>query len=120
MLDIPSYFLVLSAAPIMGLFLVALVLGWLGRKRRANELRKEGFLDGLGMGFEARPRVRLDGATRKVDGGWEVDDQADGVRRRKAGGRGQLKDEMKEKVDKEGKKPIMDRPLIVGFWHPYW
>jgi len=97
--------------------LVAIVLGWLGRRRGVNEMRKEGFLDALGEGFEARPRARQGTGTKGPVG---LDDDKDGLRRRNVRPAAGIKAENEEDPKKKGKKPIMDRPLIVGFWHPYW
>lgn len=113
MIDIPRYYLFLSVAPIVVLFLVAIVLGWLNRERARNERNKLDFLRSLG--YEERKEVRT--AVREEDKG--------GLRRRNPSSKTSATSESGSTAaiapsTSTSTSISSKRPLIIGFWHPYW
>lgn len=98
MQDISPSWIILSVLPIVALLGVALITMWLGWKRKANESRKDEFLNRLG--YHAT---------------------ADGVgQEEKATGTSELRNrKTKAQLPSKESKPS-NKPIIVGFWHPYW
>lgn len=112
MIDIPRYYLFLSVAPIVVLFLVAIVLGWLNRERARNERNKVDFLRSLG--YEERREVRT--VTKEDDKG--------GLRRRNPSSTTSAASDSGSTAATSPPSTSTTisskRPLIIGFWHPYW
>jgi flagellar basal body-associated protein FliL len=98
MQDISPSWIILSVLPIVVLLGVALITMWLGWKRKANESRKDEFLNRLGY------LATADGVGQE-----EKETDTSELRNRK------IKAQLSPKEPKASKKPI-----IVGFWHPYW
>jgi flagellar basal body-associated protein FliL len=98
MQDISPSWIILSVLPIVVLLGLALITMWLGWKRKANESRKDEFLNRLGY------LATADGVGQE-----EKETGTSELRNRK------IKAQLSPKESKASKKPI-----IVGFWHPYW
>ena len=105
MIDIPTYYIVLSVAPILVLFLVAVIMGWLNRERARNEKNKVEFL--RSVGFEERREVKPSGTAGTVH-------DKETLRRRKLGS------STTAPLRETPPSQASGRPLIIGFWHPYW
>jgi hypothetical protein len=129
MIDLPRYYIALSVLPIVVLFLVALVIGWLNRERAGNERRKEGFLKGIG--YEVKGKNDEDEVTSRTNG-------TNGKSTTGPGGLRQRNPDPRNRAPGSNKTPQLTspsasstspsptstssstRPLIIGFWHPYW
>jgi hypothetical protein len=128
MIDLPRYYIALSVLPIVVLFLVALVIGWLNRERGANERRKEGFLKGIGYEVKEKEKDGQEEMTGGTDG-------TNGKSTTRTKTLRQRNPDVKTRASASSKTPQSSssstsssstptspstRPLIIGFWHPYW
>jgi len=126
MIDVPRYYIALSVLPIVVLFLVALVIGWLNRERGANERRKEGFLKGIGYELKAKEKdgqEEMTGGTNGTNGKSTTITGTGTLRQRNPDSKSQPS--LSNKVPKSTSPSASStssstRPLIIGFWHPYW
>lgn len=90
--DIAPIYLYLSLIPILLLICVGLAGLGLGRLRNRNEERKKRLLEEFGWKEEVVKEER--------------EEPKEGMRNRKQ--------------KSVAVKQAQDKPLIVGFWHPYW
>lgn len=128
MIDLPRYYIALSVLPIVVLFLVALVIGWLNRERAGNERRKERFLTEIGYELKEKQgkeeeEEKMSGGTNGTNGKSTTITGTGTLRQRNPDSK--LQPSLSNKVPKS-KSPSASstssstRPLIIGFWHPYW
>jgi hypothetical protein len=130
MIDLPRYYIALSVLPIVVLFLVALVIGWLNRERAGNERRKERYLTEIGYELKEKQgkqeeEEKMSGGTNGTNGKSTTITGTGTLRQRNPDSKPQPS--LSNKVPKS-KSPSASstptststRPLIIGFWHPYW
>jgi hypothetical protein len=124
MIDLPRYYIALSVLPIVVLFLVALVIGWLNRERAGNERRKERFLKEIG--YEVKKKDDEDEVKGGTNGKSGKSTTGTGTVRQRnpdAKTRASASSKTSQSASQSASsspRSSSTRPLIIGFWHPYW